>query len=311
MPVLLEAVLERLSPRAGEVFVDCTAGLGGHASAVAERVGSGGVIVLNDADEGNLAPARDRVEAMGEPTVHAIRGNFADVGRRVAELGLAADMVLADLGFASSQMEDPARGLSFMREGPLDMRFDRSAGATAAELVNTLSEEELGEILREFGEERQARRVASKIVAERARSPISTTARLASIVQEALGARGGGPRIHPATRTFQALRIAVNDELGCLGTLLESIRRASFVLRAEPEGRAGGGAWLRRGARVGVISFHSLEDRLVKRTFAEMAEQGLAERVTRRPIEADAQERARNPRARSARLRVVRIDPGR
>ena len=314
MPVLLEAVLETLSPRAGEVFVDCTAGLGGHAAAVGARVGAGGVVVLNDADEGNLARARERVEAAGQggggggaPTVHAIRGNFADVGRRVAELGLAADVVLADLGFASTQLEDPERGLSFMREGPLDMRFDQSGGATASDLVNTLSAEELGEILRDFGEERQARRVALKIVDERARSPITTTARLASIVQEALGPRGGGPRIHPATRTFQALRIAVNDELGCLGTLLESVRRAAFMLRAGADDRSG--SWLRRGARVGVISFHSLEDRLVKRTFSEMNEQGLGERLTRRPVEADAAEQARNPRARSARLRVVRVDP--
>lgn len=318
VPVLPGPVVDLLAPRgegAGEVYVDCTAGLGGHGALIGPLLGPGGTIALNDADAGNVERAVALVrEAVGEggPRVVGLHGNFADVGRRVAGEGLAADMVLADLGFASSQMDDPERGLSFMREGPLDMRFDRSSGTTAAELVNTMEEGELADILWRFGEERGSRRIASKIVAERAVSPIETTARLASIVQSVLGPRGGGPRIHPATRTFQALRIAVNDELGALEALLESVRRAAFVLRASSgEGSASpsdrSGSWLRRGSRVGVIAFHSLEDRIVKRTFAEIVEQGLAEAVTRRPVEADEREMSANPRARSARLRVIRI----
>ncbi len=308
VPVLLERVLELLAPAPGEVYVDCTAGRGGHASAVAPRVGPGGAVVVNDADRANVEAAAAATEGLGARVV-PLRGNFADVGRRVLEAGLAGDMVLADLGFASTQMEDPDRGMSFMREGPLDMRYDRSTGATAAELIGTLGEEELAGILRDYGEERGARRIASKIVAERGVAPIDTTARLASIVQSVLGPRGGGPRLHPATRTFQALRIAVNDELGCLELLLESVRRAAFVLRAAARsvGAERSGAWLAPGARVAVISFHSLEDRMVKRTFAEMATQGLGEHATRRPVEADDAEVARNPRARSARLRVFRI----
>lgn len=304
VPVLMSAVLEALEPASGETCIDCTAGRGGHARALAERVGATGRVVVNDADPANARFAASRVEGIDEPPALSVwEGNFVDVPRRAAEEGVRADVVLADLGFASSQMEDASRGLSFQREGPLDMRFDPSGPVTAGQLVNTLPEPELAEILRDFGEERAARRIARKLVAEREVAPIDTTARLASIVSQVIGPRGGGQRLHPATRTFQALRIAVNDEIGCLRSLMEGVARGATLLRNNPE-HAG---WLAPGARVGIISFHSLEDRVVKRAFGELAERGLGTVMTKRPIEADDSERERNPRARSARLRAIRL----
>ncbi|MBL8745953.1 MAG: 16S rRNA (cytosine(1402)-N(4))-methyltransferase RsmH [Phycisphaerae bacterium] len=310
IPVLLEEVRQALDPRPGEAALDCTAGLGGHALELARRIGSAGTMVLNDFDPANLARAAEAVGALQDaPKVIALQGNFADAPRRLSEMGLAADIVLADLGFSSNQMEDAARGLSFMREGPLDMRLDPSGPTTAADLVNTLSEAELGEILRDFGEENAWRRIAQKLVAERAEAPISTTGRFASIVREAIGRRpgppGGGGGIDPATRSFQALRIAVNDELGNLRALLESVSRTAGMLRAAST--RPGSVWLKPGARIGIISFHSLEDRQVKQVFGDLEHRGLAEQVSRRPIEADEAELRRNPRARSAKLRVVRL----
>jgi 16S rRNA (cytosine1402-N4)-methyltransferase len=295
---MLDEVVRLLDPREGDTVVDCTAGLGGHAAALAERLGHGGTMVLNDLDPGLLARAEARVRALPDPPrVLAWRGNYADVPRRLAAEGLPADVVLADLGFASTQVEDAERGFSFMRDGPLDMRLDPSSGVSAADLVNTLSERELGEILRDFGEERAWGRIAQKLVAERKSSPISTTGRLASIVRSVLGPRTDAARIDPATRTFQALRIAVNDEIGCLRSLLESVSRSAAM----------GGGWLKKGARVGVIAFHSLEDRLVKEIFNDLVKRGLARPVGGRPVAASAEEVGRNPRARSAKLRTVRL----
>ena len=305
LPVLLAEVVELLAPRPGEVVLDCTAGLGGHAEALASQVGASGTVILNDADPGNLASSSQRLGALAAPPrVVALHGNFADAPRRLAEARLRADVALADLGFASNQVESAERGLSFQREGPLDMRLDPGAPVTAAELVNSLSEQELGEVIRDYGEERQWKRVARKLVDERASSPIETTTRLASVVRSVVGGRGGPGRIDPATRTFQALRIAVNDELGSLRSLLESVGRAATAL-------AGAGAtdrvWLAPGARVGVISFHSLEDRLVKRAFGDLVSRGVAQAVTRKPVEATELERDTNPRSRSAKLRVIRL----
>ena len=327
VPVLLREVVALLSPQPGETVVDCTAGLGGHAAALAPCVGPTGRIVLNDLDPTNLARAGAVVRSAPDaPSVTTVRGNFAELPRRLVELGLAADAVLLDLGFASSQMDDASRGFSFMRDGPLDMRLDPDAPVTAARLVNTLPEGELAEILRDFGEERQARRIASKLVAERALAPIETTGRLAKVVSDALGGSGrahsrpsgpspggppGGPpgrpsgRIHPATRTFQALRIAVNDELGALRSLLESVTRV-----ASGPGIAPGGSWLARsgrGVRIVVISFHSLEDRLVKHAFAELVHRGLGEHLAKHPVAPSPDEQRLNPRSRSAKLRAVRL----
>lgn len=302
--MLLEEVLELLSPQPGEVCVDCTAGLGGHAAAIAERMGAG-TVVLNDADPGNLAAARERVSAAAPGVrVFGQQGNFADTPRKVAGAGLSADMVLADLGFSSSQMEDTARGLSFMRNGPLDMRFDPSSPVTAAELVASLPEGELARILAEYGEEREARRIAQKLVAARKIAPIQTTGQLADIVRSAVGRRSARDAIDPATRTFQALRIAVNDELGSLGALLAGLERGAA------EAMAGKPGWLSPGARVAIISFHSLEDRPVKRALAEMVQKGHAALINRKPIEAADRELVSNPRARSAKLRGVRVGDG-
>ncbi|TVQ30647.1 MAG: 16S rRNA (cytosine(1402)-N(4))-methyltransferase RsmH [Phycisphaeraceae bacterium] len=305
VPVLLERTIEVLDPQSGETALDCTAGLGGHAEAIARRIGPSGTLVLNDADPSNLAAAAQRLRDLPEPpAVIMLRGNFADAPRRMLEQGLAADVVLADLGFASTQIEDPARGLSFQREGPLDMRFDPESPVTAAVLVNTLPEEELAEIIRDFGEDREARRIARKLVEARKDAPIDSTVRLAQIVRSAMrGGREKG-RIDPATRTFQALRIAVNDELGSLAALLEAVGRAATSLKVGAESRP---TWLRRGARVCVISFHSLEDRPVKRLFADLTRRGMAPALTKKPDGATDEEIASNPRARSARLRAIRV----
>lgn len=307
VPVLLDQTLALLAPAPGETALDCTAGAGGHAAAIARLLGAAGTLILNDVDPARVAAAAAAVRDLDRPPrLIELRGNFADAPRRLVELGHAADLVLADLGFASTQMDDPARGLSFLREGPLDMRLDPAGPVTAAQLVNTLPERELAEVIRDYGEEREHRRVARKLVEARADAPIDTTARLAQIVRSAVGGRGGMSRIDPATRTFQALRIAVNDELGSLDALLESVARAAT------SNRTGGGArpaWLRPGARVAVISFHSLEDRRVKHAFAGLVERGLATSLTKKPATASVDEIARNPRSRSAKLRAIRLAP--
>ncbi len=300
-PVLLEECAALLAPQPGETYVDATAGAGGHAEAVASLLGPTGTVVLNDLDPNSLAAAEARVSALPDPPrVVALRGSFAELPRRLLSEGLAADCLLADLGFSSSQVDDPARGLSFRREGPLDMRLDPGAPTTAAELVNTLPEEELAEIVRDFGEERAWRAVARKIVAARAVAPITTTTELAQLVRAVVRVPRES-RLDPATRTFQALRIAVNDELGALNALLEAVRRTA----------AGAGAsepWMRPGARVAIMTFHSLEDRPVKRAFKDLVSRNLAEALTRStPTTAGDDETERNPRARSAKLRAIRL----
>ncbi|GIK20150.1 MAG: 16S rRNA (cytosine(1402)-N(4))-methyltransferase RsmH [Leptolyngbya sp. PLA2] len=305
VPVMVAEVMGLLGLRPGEVYADCTAGLGGHAVEAARRVGLRGTVVLNDLDAGNLERAAGAVRKVcggdggGVPRVVRFQGNFAELPRRMEAEGLAADAVLADLGFASVQVEDASRGFSFMREGPLDMRYDASVGSSAAELVNGLPEDELASILREYGEEREAGRIARKLVAERAVEPISTTQRLAGIVRSVCGRSGGG--IDPATRTFQALRIAVNDELGSLHGLLRAVERAAQSVAA------GSASWLAPGGRVAVISFHSLEDRPVKRAFASLVDRGLACSLTRGHVGPGDAEVEANPRARSAKVRAIAI----
>jgi 16S rRNA (cytosine1402-N4)-methyltransferase len=194
-------------------------------------------------------------------------------------------------------VDDPDRGFSFLEEGPLDMRLDPTSGTTAASLIASLSERDLAEIIRHHGEEPLAARIAQKIASERARSPIETTGQLAALVREAYGVRARTSRQHPATRTFQAIRIAVNDELAALQTLLDRLTRAL---------RNGDVAWLRPGARIGIIAFHSLEDRPVKQCFASLVREGLAVDVSSGAVQARQEEQDRNPRCRSARLRVIR-----
>jgi 16S rRNA (cytosine1402-N4)-methyltransferase len=299
IPVLLREVLESLAPSPGETLADCTAGLGGHAAAIAPLLLPGGRIALNDLDAGNLEVAVPRV-AQAAPGLEmaSFQSNFIELPRRLERLGWTANMLLADLGFASSQVDDPSRGFSFQHDGPLDMRLDRGGAVSASDLVATLPEPELARILRDYGEERAARPIARKLVEARRRASIATTGQLAEIVRSVIGRTGS---IDPATRTFQALRIAVNDELGSLEGLLAAVDRA---------GRRDGAGWLSADARVAIVSFHSLEDRLVKRAFQSLVGRGLAVHVGGHPTTAGEQEIADNPRARSAKLRVIRLVPG-
>jgi len=317
IPVLPAQVVELLNPQAGEVYVDATAGLGGHAAIIAEKLGPSGTVVLNDLDAGNLELAEARLRdgrRDAAPTgggegfqgrIVAIHGSFADLPRRLEDLGIAADMVLADLGFASNQVDDPARGLTFREDGPLDMRLDRSRGVTAAELVNEMEERELADLIYQFGEERASRRIAGAIVRRRKEQRFEGTADLAAVVRKAAGPPPKGRRrIDQATRTFQALRIAVNGELDALEAFLIAVERAAKLPASQADSKA---CWLAPGARVGVIGFHSLEDRPVKQAFVALAGEGLVERITRKPAVADEAEQECNPRSRSAKFRVVKV----
>lgn len=288
-PVMLEAVLSLLAPAPGETALDATVGRGGHAQAIAPRLGAAGRYVALDLDRDNVAFVRRRLEGMSVEA-HVRHADFAEAPEVLASLEIGAvDLVLADLGFASSQMDDPERGLSFAAEGPLDMRLNRDQRRTAADLLARLPEAELADLFWRYGEERLSRKIARKIVERRRSKPIKTTRELADLCTAAYGPRGRRQRIHPATRAFMALRIAVNQELERLETLLEAI----------PE-------LISPGGRALVISFHSLEDRAVKRAFRGYAEAGRAELLTRKPLTPTEAERASNPRSRSAKLRALR-----
>ena len=287
VPVMTAEALQFLRPERGGLYLDCTVGLGGHTRALLEA-GAARVIGV-DRDEDALARARtvlapwhDRVEL-----VHADYRSLEAVldARQIDSI----DGALADLGVSSLQFDALGRGFSFQRDEPLDMRMDRSGGETAADLVARTSERDLADVIFQYGEERFSRRIARAIVDARAESPIDTTGRLASIVRRAIPRRGH-MRIDPATRTFQALRIWVNDELDGLDRFLESAARR-----------------LRAGARMVVITFHSLEDRIVKHTFRalQQADARLLEVLTKKPIVPGDAEIERNPRARSAKLRAV------
>jgi len=279
-PVLPAETIRLLDPQPGQAWVDCTVGAGGHSRLLAEKVGPTGRLIGLDQDPTMLDLARPRLAGLPVTLVHA---NFDQLPGVLANLGTdAVDGVLADLGFASDQIEQAARGFSFRDDGPLDMRLDPAAGETAADLVNRLSEKSLADVFWEYGEERHSRRVARKIVERRKAKPFATTADLADVVRSCVPRSGG---IDPATRVFQALRVAVNDELGALDRLLAALPRV-----------------VKPGGRAGVISFHSLEDRRVKQAFRVRE---VWEPVTKKPVEAGDEEVARNPRARSAKLRVA------
>ena len=299
IPVLLAETMRLLDPSPGEIVVDCTVGQGGHSLALAAAVKPDGRVIGFDVDPAQLEFSCQRVrQASGR--FEPIHANFVEAPRRLEALGLRADAVLADLGYSSQQMDDPRRGFSFSADSPLDMRYDPHGPLTAADLIASLTERELADVIARYGEDPLARKIARKLAQTRQREPIRSTAQLARVVQEAYGSRARRSRMHPATRTFMAFRIAVNDELTALGSLLEQV--------LEGAGKVNEGGWLNRGARVAVISFHSLEDRLVKRAFAELAQRGHATRLTKRPITATASEIAANPRSRSAKLRVVKVD---
>lgn len=302
-PVLPAETLDGLAPHPGGRYIDGTLGGAGHAALLLERSAPDGRVLGIDADPAALARARARLAgAVAAGRLIPRQGNFAQIAELAAAAGFsAADGILLDLGLSSDQLADRQRGFSFAADAPLDMRFDPTRGPSAAELVNTLDEAALADVLYRYGEERRSRPIARRIVERRARAPIARTGELAGLVAGVIHGRPGG--IHPATRTFQALRIAVNDELGSL----EAALPAALDLLAP-------------GGRVAVISFHSLEDRIVKRFF--QAEErgcvcppelpacvcGRAPRLrilTRHPIVAGEDEQARNPRARSAKLRVA------
>jgi 16S rRNA (cytosine1402-N4)-methyltransferase len=295
IPVLLEESLNFLNVRAGGVIVDATLGFGGHSSAIAKRLGGQGRLICFDRDEVAMARAKARLETLaGElgsemPTVEFVPRPFSQIAEVIPPATL--DGLLADFGVSSMQLDEAHRGFSFRADGPLDMRMDPRSELTAEQVVNQADEEDLANLIYEFGEERRSRRIARAIVRAR---PITTTAELARVVS-ACAPPIKGEKIHPATRTFQALRIRVNDELGEIQSLLKSA-----------------GSLLKPGGRVVMISFHSLEDRLVKDCFRDSAKGDMRlkiaptlEILTKKPVVAEEQEALRNPRSRSAKLRAA------
>ena len=299
IPVLLEETLRVLDPHPGDIAVDCTLGCAGHSASLARAIGPTGRLIGLDLDPQSLSDAAQQMQESAEHFV-PIQDSFVRLTLHLVQRELRADVVLADLGFSSTQMSDPQRGFSFQTDGPLDMRFDPNGPVTAADLLRTCSEAELADLISRFGEEPYASKIARKLVQTRNTQPIQTTAQLAEIVQEAYGSRARKSRLHPATRTFMALRIAVNDELAALEALMDQVIDGAAKIHQ--------GGWLSGGARIAIISFHSLEDRIVKRAFAKLSDRGLGVRLTKRPITATEGEIAANPRARSAKLRAVKVD---
>lgn len=300
IPVLLDETLYWLNPRPGGVYVDATLGGGGHAEAILERIGPGGRLIGIDRDEAAIEAATRRLARFGEAVV-IVRENYAAIKEVLTAQGLhRVDGVLFDLGASALQFADPARGFSFQTAGPLDMRMDRRQPVTAADLVNELREQELADLIWRYGEERRSRRIARAIVGAR---PMHSTEELADLVARSIPRRAWPRGIHPATRTFQALRIAVNDELLNLEKTLPDAAEA-----------------LREAGRLCAITFHSLEDRTIKHTFLRLSRgctcppgtsactcggQRWLRILTRKPVTPAPAELARNPRARSAKLRAA------
>jgi len=300
-PVLLKEVVELMGVKPGGTYIDGTFGGGGHAEAILDKVGADGKLIGIDRDSDALERAAERCSGWGSRCALEC-GDFADMDviakrHQIEEV----DGILLDLGMSSNQVDEPGRGFSFNHDGPLDMRMDRTQDLTAAKLISAAGERELADMLYQFGEEKASRRIARMIVNERDRQAITSTRQLAELVTRAKGGRHG--KTHPATKTFQALRMAVNHELESLSRALEKAIRL-----------------VHPGGRVAVISFHSIEDRLVKRTFAHhvgrweslpaggerwVGEHPVVRRITRKPVTASEEELRGNPRARSAKLRVI------
>jgi 16S rRNA (cytosine1402-N4)-methyltransferase len=288
VPVLLEQSLEYLNVRRGGVVVDATLGFAGHSSAIAKRLGPAGKLIAFDRDEQAMEMAKARLASVAEelggemPTVEFVPRPFSEIAEVIAPASL--DGLLADFGVSSMHLDQAHRGFSFRADGPLDMRMDPRSQLTAEQVVNQADEEDLANLIYEYGEERRSRRIARAIVRAR---PVTTTAELARIVA-GCAPPIKGEKIHSATRTFQAIRIRVNDELGEIQSLLKSAE-----------------SLLKPGGRVVLISFHSLEDRLVKDKFKEAAKQGGLEVLTKKPVIATDEESYSNPRSRSAKLRAA------
>ena len=303
LPVMPGEVLEGLKLKENGIYVDCTLGGGGHSSAILERIGPAGVLVALDQDPAAIDAAGKKLEKFSG-RFYLVRENFTVLGDVIKRLGIdRVDGVLFDLGVSSYQLDNPARGFSYRHDAPLDMRMDPGGEVTAADLVNSLPEGELARVIKDYGEERWSGRIASFIVKERDCCPVTTTGRLTEIVKRAIpaAARRTGP--HPARRTFQALRIAVNNELGILEGAL---RDAAQILRP--------------GGRLCVITFHSLEDRIVKDLFRELSlsctcpkdfpvcicgHKSVVRVITKKPVSPADAEMESNPRARSAKLRIA------
>ena len=285
-----------MAPQRGETVLDATVGLGGHARLLGEVLGPTGMLIGLDVDPTNLELARATLDGLA-CRVKLLQGNFAAVAEALDSIGVkGVDILLADLGVSSTQLENADRGMSFQLDGPLDMRMDPRLKVTAADLVNRLKDRELGDILYHNAQEFAARRISRRICEVRREGRITTTKRLAEIVARAVRVdpKSRRSKIHPATRTFQALRIAVNDETRCLESLLEA---APDVLRP--------------GGRIGIIAFHSGEDRPVKLDFRRRKNEEMYSVVTKKPVVPSAEERRSNPRSRSAKLRVaIRLPAG-
>lgn len=284
VPVFLNEVLEHLAPKSGETFIDGTLGDGGHAEEILERIAPNGVLLGIDLDQGAIDRSRVRLARFGSHFITE-RGNYRDLATIAEKHGIrAANGILLDLGISSAELDESGRGFSFQKDEPLDMRMGVE-GLTAAEIVNSAPKDELARIIRLYGEERYANRIAEEIVRRRRRKRIITTVELVETIREAVPQNYERGRIHPATRTFQALRIAVNDELqGLREALPQAVRSLAL------------------GGRIAVISFHSLEDRIVKHFFRDSEELRI---VTKKPIRPIQKEIIENPRARSAKLRVA------
>lgn len=303
IPVLYHEIMDIMAPESGGFFVDCTLGGGGHSKGFLERTGPDGLLIGIDQDSNALAAARKNLESFdGRVTfVHSNYSNLDEILDRYAPEGV--DGILFDIGVSSHQLDEKERGFSYMQDAPLDMRMDQSRSLDAWQVVNTYSEEELHRILKEYGEERWAKRIAKFIVEFRSQRPIDTTGQLVDVIKRAIpkGAREEGS--HPAKRTFQAIRIEVNDELGVLERTIEVAVKH-----------------LKKGGRLGIISFHSLEDRIVKEKFRYLASDCICppelpfcqcdkvsevKILTRKPITASPEELEQNSRAKSAKFRAV------
>ena len=288
--VLAKALTEQISLPPDAVMVDATIGQGGHSFLFGQTLGPEGVIFGLDVDKNSIRRAQLRLKDLACRII-LLRSNFSQIGEQVHKQGIEEiDFILADLGLCSAQLADTRMGLSFLQDMPLDMRIDRRLKTTAADIVNEADEKSLADLIYRFGEDRASRRIARFIVRHRSGEPITTTGQLAAIVCRALGQPGRRrkSRIHPATRTFQALRIAVNNELENLGRLLTSATEL-----------------LGKNGHIAVISYHSLEDRLVKNNFKQNEKEGIYRIITKKPITATREEISENRRARSAKLRIA------
>lgn len=287
-PVMVEEILDLFDLKPGAVVVDGTLGLGGHSERFLQAIAPGGTLLGFDWDNGMLLSAKARLEGATDATMHFINDDFRQIGKVMDELALKADAILLDLGLNSAQVDDPERGISFNADGPLDMRMDRTRGEPASAVLNRLSIAELEEMLQDYGDERWARMIARKVVERRKVAPLRTTSDLVDCVLAAIPLGARDKRIHPATRTFQAVRIYVNGELEELDSAL-----------SDAAGR------LAPGGVLAVLSYHSGEDRIVKNEFRRLAEIGF-EDLYRKPSIPTEREISRNPRSRSAKLRAIR-----